>query len=345
MTSFSAYVHLPYCVRRCPYCDFNTYAVRSIPEDRYIAALAAEIAAAAQAPSWNGRSIGTVFFGGGTPSLFSPASLGKVLTALDQSFGLTSDAEVTMEANPGTLEGSAAERLRGWRERGINRLSLGVQSFNEKHLATLGRLHGRREVFDAVQAARDAGFENLSIDLIFAVPGQTRDEWRSDLNHALELATDHVSAYGLTYEPGTPMTGLRNAGRITPVLEDCELEMLDDACEVLGGAGLERYEISNFARPGKRSRHNLAYWLRDDYLGLGAGAHGFADEREPSPTGGGLRYANRRFPEIYMGALGGKHAETNEVLDRRDAISETVLLGLRLIEGIDLDRFRRRFGA
>jgi oxygen-independent coproporphyrinogen-3 oxidase len=341
MPPFSAYVHLPYCLRRCPYCDFNTYAVRSVPEERYVAALVSEIDAAAGDPVWKERPVGTVFFGGGTPSLFSPESLGRVLEALDRRFGIEAGAEITMEANPGTLEGSAAARLAGWRAAGINRLSLGVQSFNERHLATLGRLHGRREVFEAVAAARKAGFENLSVDLIFAVPGQTRAEWREDLAAAVSLETDHISAYGLTYEEGTPMTGLRDAGRVIAMPEDDELDMLEDACTLLAAAGLARYEISNFARPGRESRHNLNYWLRGDYLGLGAGAHGFADD--PTALGGGTRYANQRFPEIYMSAGPGRHAAGRETLERSDAIAETVLLGLRLAEGISFDAFRRRF--
>lgn len=345
MPGFSAYIHLPYCVRRCPYCDFNTYAVRNIPEDRYIAAVQQEIEASRELGAWKGRSVDTVFFGGGTPSLFSPKSFALILETLEHCFGIAEDAEISMEANPGTLEGSAYERLQGWREAGLNRLSLGVQSFHDKQLATLGRLHNSSDVVDAISAARQAGFENVSLDLIFAVPGQTREQWRDDLAQALDLGTDHISAYGLTFEPGTPMTGLRDAGRVRPAPEELELSMLEDSCRLLGDAGFERYEISNFAKPGKPSRHNLAYWLRDDYLGLGAGAHGFCDDRSgQAGASGGQRYANRRFPEIYMSSKPGQHADSRETLSRGDAIGETVLLGMRLLAGLDTDRFEARFG-
>lgn len=340
MTPFSAYVHLPYCVRRCPYCDFNTYAVNSIPEQSYTEALLAEIESASRNPLWQDRSITTIFFGGGTPSLFGPESFSRLIDAFRQHFGIDADAEVTMEANPGSLEGSAAERLEGWRQAGINRLSFGAQSFNARHLETLGRLHSADDTRAALKTARAAGFNNLSLDLIFAVPGQTLAEWRQDLEQALELETDHISAYGLTYEAGTPMTGLRDAGRIQPADDDLEVEMLEAARQVLETAGYQRYEISNFARSGRESRHNLAYWLRQDYLGLGAGAHGFADTQA-----GGHRYANVRLPQFYMNRAGNDPADSREEIDHDAAMRETMLLGLRLDRGVDCAKFEARFGT
>jgi oxygen-independent coproporphyrinogen-3 oxidase len=339
LSSFSAYIHLPYCIRRCPYCDFNTYAVNSVPEEAYTNALVAEIEGAAKRDHWRGRSIDTIFFGGGTPSLFGPASFARLIDTFRERFGIDANAEITMEANPGSLEGSAAERLNGWREAGINRLSFGAQSFNAKHLETLGRLHSADDTEAALKAARHAGFENLSLDLIFGVPGQTLDEWREDLERALTLGTDHVSAYGLTYEVGTPMTGLRDAGRIIPADEDLEVAMLEAARDALEGAGYHRYEISNFAREGRESRHNLAYWLRHDYLGLGAGAHGFCD----TPSGG-HRYANVRLPQFYMNRAANDPADSREDVDLDAAMREVVLLGLRLDRGIDGNTFEARFG-
>lgn len=274
--SFSVYLHLPYCAKRCPYCDFNTYVVHQIPEDRYVETLLREVGHSATLAEWSGRRVATVFFGGGTPSLFSPASIGRLLGAIDDAWGIEADPEITMEANPGTLEGSAEARLADFRAAGLTRLSFGVQSFHPKHLATLGRIHSGGEAVAAIGAAHRAGFENVSCDLIFGVPGQTLEEWKDDVARAIELGTEHVSAYGLTYEEGTPMTGMKKAGMITAADEDTELAMFRHAREAFGEAGLAQYEISNYSRPGRESRHNLAYWTWGDYLGLGAGAHGFA---------------------------------------------------------------------
>ena len=353
---FSVYLHLPYCAKRCPYCDFNTYVVHQIPEDRYVDSLLREVAHAASLAEWSGRRVATVFFGGGTPSLFSPASIGRLLGAIDDAWGIEADPEITMEANPGTLEGSAEERLADFRAAGLTRLSFGVQSFNPKHLATLGRIHSGDEAVNAIAAAGRAGFENVSCDLIFGVPGQTLDEWKADVARAIELGTGHVSAYGLTYEEGTPMTGMKKAGMITAADEDTELAMFRHAREAFAAAGLAQYEISNYARPGRESRHNLAYWTWGDYLGLGAGAHGFAasgqsgdgmptsDQSDGEPSWG-RRYANIRLPELYMSAGPGRWHATEESLTREMAMAEYLLVRLRLARGIDEAEFERRFGA
>lgn len=350
---FSVYLHLPYCAKRCPYCDFNTYVVHQIPEDRYVETLLREVAHAASLAEWSGRRVATVFFGGGTPSLFSPASIGRLLSAIDDAWGIEADPEITMEANPGTLEGSAEERLADFRAAGLTRLSFGVQSFNPKHLATLGRIHSGDEAVNAIAAAGRAGFENVSCDLIFGVPGQTLDEWKADVARAIELGTGHVSAYGLTYEEGTPMTGMKKAGMITAADEDTELAMFRHAREAFAAAGLAQYEISNYARPGRESRHNLAYWTWGDYLGLGAGAHGFAasgrsgdgTEQAASEPSWGRRYANIRLPELYMSAGPGRWHATEESLTREMAMAEYLMVRLRLARGIDEAEFERRFGA
>lgn len=345
---FSLYVHLPYCVRRCPYCDFNTYAVERVPEARYVETLEREVTFAAAQPQWQGRRISTVFFGGGTPSLFSPASLGSLLETFDRLFGIEFDAELTMEANPGSFEGSAAERLLGFRRAGLNRISIGAQTFDQRHLTTLGRIHSPHDTVAAVDAARAAGFDNLSCDLIAAIPGQTLQEWRDDLERVVALGPEHVSAYSLTYEEGTPLTGMKKAGLIQPAEEDLELEMFRAAHLNLTAAGFEHYEISNFARPGRASRHNLAYWTWRDYLALGAGAHGFAGGPPHQASPGacwGRRYANHRLPETYMSAKDGAWHATEESLTREMAIAEYLLVGLRLLEGISRSRFAALFGV
>ncbi|HYB98178.1 MAG TPA: radical SAM family heme chaperone HemW [Candidatus Limnocylindrales bacterium] len=343
--SFSIYVHLPYCVRKCPYCDFNTYAVARFPEERYVAALRREAEHASDDPCWSGRRVATVFFGGGTPSLFSPQSLGSLLEDFDRMWGLEADAEITMEANPGSFEGSAAARLGGFRACGIDRISFGAQSFEPRHLMTLGRIHSPQDTVDAVAAARQAGFQNLSCDLIFAIPGQTVADWAADLRRLVELGPDHVSAYNLTYEDGTPMTGLKKAGLLVPAEEETELEMFRLARCELAAAGYAQYEVSNFARPRRQARHNLAYWTWRDYLGLGAGAHGFAAGDGRGHRDWGRRYANKRIPEAYMSAGRGCWHASAEELTRDMAVAEYLMVGLRLSCGIDEDDLRQRFGV
>ncbi|MFN2425392.1 MAG: radical SAM family heme chaperone HemW [Candidatus Binatia bacterium] len=357
---FSVYVHLPYCAKRCPYCDFNTYVVHSIPEERYVAALVREAAFAASTETWSGRRVSTVFFGGGTPSLFSPPSVARILQTFDRLWGMAPDPEITLEANPGSLEGGGEEKLRGFRAAGLTRLSFGAQSFNAKHLATLGRIHSAKETRGAFEAARRAGFDNVSCDLIYGVPGQTLAEWEADLDTAIDLGTEHVSAYCLTYEDGTPMTGMKKAGLVTAADDETELAMFRRARELFAAAGLRHYEVSNYARPGRESRHNLAYWTWRDYLGLGAGAHGFAAaERKAAapPDAGsdvaagnaaaawGRRYANIRLPELYMSASEGKWHASEEALSREMAMAEYLMVGLRLADGVDSHEFDRLFGT
>jgi len=292
--------------------------------------------------------VSTVFFGGGTPSLFSPAALAGLIEKTAELFGLKADAEITMEANPGSLEGAARSKLAEFRGAGINRLSIGGQSFHDSHLKTLGRIHSAAETEQALHAAHAAGFDSISCDLIFAVPDQTLEEWHSDLEHLIALKPNHISAYNLTYEPGTPMTGLRDVGRVHPADEDLELAMFESTINILADAGFEQYEISNYAREGHQCRHNLAYWRWRDYLGLGAGAHGFFKHPSGSQDDAGnqtaaTRYANHRIPEIYMGAHEGKWASSNERIDKTQAIAEFLLVHLRVIQGFARSEFRRLF--
>jgi oxygen-independent coproporphyrinogen-3 oxidase len=336
-TSFALYVHVPWCRRVCPYCDFNVYARRRPPEEAYSAALVAELAARAGTEPWAGRRVRSVYLGGGTPSLFSPAAVGRILEAAAAVFGLVPGAEVTIEANPGTVD---RWRLAGYRAVGVNRLSLGAQSFNPAALRTLGRDHVPADTAAAVAAARAAGFANVSLDLIYAVPGTTLADWESDLARAVALGPEHISAYSLTYEEGTPLEAWRARGRVRPVDEESEAAMAEAAVATLAAAGYERYEISSWARPGFASRHNTSYWDGTDYLGVGAGAHSFA--AHPLP---GRRWVNVRAPAPWQAAVmaGGSGIAQEERLTPAQARGEFVLAGLRRIAGIDLVEFERRF--
>lgn len=335
--AFALYVHFPWCRHVCPYCDFNVYALARPPEAGFVATLAAELQYWAQHEHWQGRPVRSVYLGGGTPSMFSAAGLGTVLTTIDVAFGIAPDAEITLEANPGTL---TAATLVDLRQAGVNRLSIGAQSFHPQLLRTLGRDHGPDDTRAAVAGARAAGFTNLSLDLIFAVPGQTLDDWRADLHAALALAPDHVSAYCLTYEHGTPFHAWRASGRIVAAPDDDEAAMLDLLVRDLAGAGLERYEISSWARPGFGSRHNQQYWDGSDYLGIGPGAHSFC--RQPAP---GVRFANERLPDAYRAAVErkGTAVAVADHLTAAQARADFVITGLRRIAGVDAVEFLARF--
>jgi oxygen-independent coproporphyrinogen-3 oxidase len=336
---FSLYVHLPWCRHVCPYCDFNVYAAAVPPEREYVAGLVGELTASARREPWTGRRAKTAYLGGGTPTLLSPAAIASLLEGAARAFGLVDGAEVTLEANPGTV---SRERLAGYRVAGVNRLSLGAQSFHPRHLRTLGRDHGPEDVARAVDGARAAGFANLSLDLIFGVPGETPAEWERDLAATIALGPEHVSTYALTYEPGTPFHAWRASGRLRAVDEDGEADMAEAAVALLGAGGYERYEISSFARPGFASRHNLSYWDGSEYLGLGAGAHSFS--RHPAP---GRRWVNERLPARYLAAVHatGSAVSGEERLTEAQARAEFCFTGLRQVAGVDTATFRRRFGV
>lgn len=338
MGAFSLYVHIPYCRAKCPYCDFNSYAAERWPETRYAAALCSELRHYAQSAPWAAGEVQTVFFGGGTPSLFAPSSIEQVLRTVSGLWSIAADAELTLEANPGTV---SPETLRGYRAAGINRISFGVQSFWPHHLQVLGRIHSGADAVAAVDWARAAGFDNVNVDLIFALPQQTPAEWESDLERAVTLQPDHVSAYNLTYEEGTPFHKLRSQGVLRQLPEEIEVAMLTRTQEVLGAAGFEQYEISNYARPGHECRHNLNYWQSGDYLGIGAGAHSYA-------AGGewGSRWSNEKIPNRYIEAVErhGQATCASEALSERQARGEFVFLGLRCRAGVSAAAFHQRFG-
>jgi oxygen-independent coproporphyrinogen III oxidase len=334
---FSLYVHIPYCQVKCPYCDFNSYAATSWPEDAYAQALIDELHHRIAEPPFAGAAVATIFFGGGTPSLFQPATIGRLLDAVAGACSFAPDIEITLEANPGTVE---RERLAGFRSAGVGRLSFGVQSFQPDLLATLGRVHDADDARAAIRAARAAGFSDLNLDLIFAVPGESRAAWEADVTEVLTWAPEHVSAYNLTYEAGTPFHTLRARGTLQPLDDEDELWMYQHVRTALGAAGYEQYEISNFARPGHQARHNQSYWRGVDYLGLGAGAHSYAHV-----PGWGRRWSNERIPERYIQAVAqGDAAVSSETLSFDIAAAEYVFLGLRESAGIDPARFADRFG-
>jgi oxygen-independent coproporphyrinogen-3 oxidase len=321
------YIHIPWCVRKCPYCDFNSHERRGeLPEADYIDALFRDVEAAL--PRIWGRRIVSVFIGGGTPSLFSPQSIDALLAGVRARMTLEPDAEITLEANPGTVE---AARFRGFRSAGVNRISIGVQSFDERMLAALGRIHGRDEACRAIEAAL-AAFDNVNVDLMYALPSQSAEMARADLEQALGFGVPHISAYQLTIEPNTVFWSR------PPKLpeHDAAADMQLAIEETLAGAGYEHYEISAFARRGRRCRHNLNYWQFGDYLGIGAGAHGklsFPDRI--------TRHARAKQPDAYMRA----DARTEErAVPAHELPFEFMLNALRLVEGFDVPLFAERTG-
>ena len=327
------YVHVPFCLRKCPYCDFNSHQRRGeLPEADYLAAIRGELAR--RAPLAGGRPARSVFFGGGTPSLLSPAFFATVLEELDRTLGLAADCEVSLEANPGASE---AERFGGFRAAGINRLSIGIQSLDDDTLARIGRVHDAAEARRAVAAAREAGFANLNLDLMFGLPGQSPGDAAADLDALLALDPEHVALYQLTLEPGTAFGGRPPAGLPDPdTLADTE----DGLRERLAAAGFAHYEVSNHARPGFQCRHNRNYWEFGDYLGLGAGAHGKVTTPE-----GIRRTRNVSGPDGYMRRAATGDPTTEEgLLGPEEVRAELALNALRLHEGVSMDLARERTG-
>ncbi|MCX5477799.1 radical SAM family heme chaperone HemW [Kaistia geumhonensis] len=329
---FGVYVHWPFCASKCPYCDFNSHVRREgVDQVRFAAALVAELkqTAARIGP----RRVDSIFLGGGTPSLMDPATVGTVLDAVASVWTLAPDAEITMEANPSSVE---AERFRGYRAAGVNRVSLGVQALNDADLRALGRLHSADEALAAVEIAR-ATFPRLSFDLIYARPGQTPALWEAELRAALARASDHLSLYQLTIEPGTMFEKLYEAGKLQIPDEDVAAELFAVTQAVCDEAGRPAYEISNHAAPGAECRHNLVYWRYGEYAGIGPGAHGrlIVDGRRHAT-------ATAREPEKWLSRVEswGDGVDTDDVLTPEESADEMLLMGLRLVEGIDLRRYR-----
>lgn len=333
---FGVYIHWPFCLSKCPYCDFNSHVRHgSIDEDRFLRAYAAEIAAtAARIP---GRTVSTIFFGGGTPSLMQPATVATLLDTVARHWPVASDVEVTLEANPTSVE---ATRFRGFRAAGVNRVSLGVQALDDTALKALGRLHTAQEALDAVAIAR-AAFERYSFDLIYARPGQSPQAWREELGRAIAEAAEHLSLYQLTIEPETPFAALHRAGKLVIPDDDAARTLYDLTQEVCDVAGLPVYEISNHARPGAECRHNLVYWRYHEYAGIGPGAHGRLDH-----DGRRLATATEKRPEAWLMRVEslGHGLTVDEPLGRAEQGDEYLLMGLRLAEGIDPQRYEQLAG-
>ena len=333
---FGIYVHWPFCLAKCPYCDFNSHVRSSIDEARWRRALVGQVAAAArQVP---GRRVDTIFFGGGTPSLMPPETVAAVIAAVKDGWPQAGDVEITLEANPTSVE---AGRFRGFRDAGVNRVSMGIQALDEGDLRRLGRLHSVAEAIRAYEIARET-FERVSFDLIYARQGQTLDQWRAELGRALALAVDHLSLYQLTIEDGTRFGDMHARGRLRGLPDaDLAADMFAVTQETCDAAGMGGYEISNHARPGAESRHNLIYWRYGDYAGIGPGAHGRL-------TVGGRRWAieSPRSPEAWLAAAEGDAAEITirSEVEPEDQGAEMLMMGLRLREGVDLGRYARLTG-
>jgi putative oxygen-independent coproporphyrinogen III oxidase len=329
--AFGVYLHWPFCLSKCPYCDFNSHVRHAaVDEARYVRAFAAEIAATAQRVP--GRTVSTIFFGGGTPSLMQPSTVGAILDEIGKHWTVSPDVEVTLEANPTSVE---ATRFRGYRTAGVNRVSLGVQALDDASLKQLGRLHTAQEALAAVAIARSI-FDRYSFDLIYARPRQTPAEWTAELRRAIDEAAEHLSLYQLTIEPDTPFFALRQSGKLVVPDDDTARALYDATQDVCAAAGLPAYEISNHARPGAECRHNLVYWRGHEYAGIGPGAHGRLNVGEAR-----VATETERRPELWLMRVEalGHGLITNEALTPNEQADEYLLMGLRLAEGIDLARY------
>lgn len=327
----SLYVHVPWCVRKCPYCDFNSHEFQSLPEQAYLDALLRDFDL--EHPYAQGRALQTIFIGGGTPSVMSGEFYEQLIKALQQRIDFAPEIEITMEANPGTTE---AGRFTAYRKAGINRLSLGVQSFNTQHLARLGRIHSGHEAVRAFQDARNAGFENINLDLMHGLPEQTADDARADLEQALSLGPEHLSWYQLTIEPNT---AFYSSPPPLPV-DDVLWRIQEDGQALLASSGYQQYEISAYSRSDKQARHNLNYWQFGDYLAIGAGAHGKITFQEDDRI---VRYRKTRMPDHYLKDM--LHYRVGEsAIARQDLPFEFMMNVLRLNAGVSEDLFTRRTG-
>lgn len=320
------YVHIPFCAAKCSYCDFYSLAHREDKMDDYCAALTAHLREVA--PRMEGQQVDTVYFGGGTPSYLGPKRLAALLKTIRKSYDLTADAEITLEANPDSA--GDVKALKMLRKAGFNRLSLGAQAMDDDMLRAIGRIHTAAQVQEAVSAARAAGFQNISMDLIYGLPGQTMEHWQQTLEDAIALGTDHISAYGLKVEEGTPLWQRRDSADLPD--DEAQADMYLWAVEALGLAGYQQYEISNFARPGRESRHNLRYWRMAPYAGFGPGAHS---------DFGNVRFAYERDLDGYL-AGEMRLSEREEILPRERCM-EYIMLSLRTAEGISRTTVERTY--
>jgi len=332
MNTLGLYLHIPYCLHKCGYCDFNSHKINSEEMESYVTALLREMEHYAKGPAGD-RQIATIFLGGGTPTTLPVHLLEDILQNIRSRFSVSDDCEITFEANPATVSLAPLERMR---TAGYNRISIGVQSFHEPELKLLDRIHSEEEIHMTVEKARKAGFDNLSLDLMFALPGQTMASWQDNLAQALTKNPEHLSTYNLTIEPETAFHTLQSKGKLTLPPDDFQLEFYKKSIQTLTGAGYQHYEISNFCKPGKQCQHNLIYWNNGDTLGLGAGASSYL---------GGSRFKNYNLPSRYIQEVetAGTAVEFSEQLEPSRAMGETLMLGLRLREGMAIPPFEERF--
>ncbi len=334
--SFGIYVHWPFCLSKCPYCDFNSHVHERVDHEAFAKAYLKEINYIADMTK--GRTVETVFFGGGTPSLMKPETVQMILDAVKSHWDVSPDWEVTLEANPTSSE---AEKFKAFKAAGVNRLSLGIQSLRSEDLKFLGRTHDTEQAREAIQMAAD-NFDRFSFDLIYARPQQTVEAWKEELREALQIAAGHISLYQLTIEKNTPFFIQHARGEFKIPAEELAADFYDATEEIMKASGFETYEVSNYARPGQQSRHNLIYWRYGDYAGIGPGAHGRL-------TLGGKKYATRthRAPDIWLQrveANGHSHHEF-ELIEPVQRLQEAVMMGLRLEEGVPLSRLQSEYGG
>lgn len=331
------YLHIPYCIKKCSYCAFN-----SLPSDgvskQYLQALYKEIDWTSSLFNLKESPVDTLYFGGGTPSLLTPGEVESLLTRIGSSYKLAEDAEITLELNPTAQD---EINIDGYRKAGVNRLSIGIQSFDEQNLIFLGRLHSAKEAELSFIRAREAGFDNISIDLICGLPGQKKNNVISDLERALNLRPEHISLYLLSIENGTPLYSAVQEGIFSPLVDEMQGEIYQNASEYLQINGYTKYEISNYAKDGFQSKHNMRYWRGEDYVGLGAGAHSLI-----SDIGWGMRYWNVKPPDEYIKTINSAMLplEELEILTRRDAIRESILTSLRTSTGLSEEIIKKKFG-
>lgn len=327
----SLYIHIPWCVRKCPYCDFNSHEKNTFDEIQYINTLKNDLNNESQ---WRqGRKLHSIFFGGGTPSLFSASAIGDILDHAEKTIGFESDIEITLEANPGTFE---QEKFSGFYQAGINRLSIGIQSFNQQHLETLGRIHNSDEAKHAIHIARKAGFDNINLDLMHGLPKQSIDNAIEDLQTAIDLSPQHISWYQLTIEPNTPFY------RQPPTLpvEDILADIQHQGSQLLAQHGFEQYEVSAFSQANQMSKHNMNYWQFGDYIGIGAGAHGKLSDIHNQQI---IRRHKTRLPEHYLQDLEHPHYK-EQIIDNDQLALEFMMNALRLVKGVPRSYFEQRTG-
>ena len=322
----SLYIHIPFCVRKCLYCDFPSFSGMDGMFEDYVRRLCREMGEAA--PAFHGIGVKSVFFGGGTPSILPPALMGRIMDKIMSAYDVNSDAEISMEANPGTLD---AAKLREYKSMYFNRLSMGLQAWQDRLLERLGRIHRVGEFEDNFLQARDSGFKNINVDLMFSLPGQTLDDWQETLEKVIRLDPEHISAYSLIIEEGTPFFDMYEKGQITETDENTDRRMYYLAKEMLSDKGFRQYEISNFAKEGFECRHNITYWRTEEYRGFGLGAHSYVD---------GTRFHNSADMKEYM--AGGGRLDM-EKLTPEEMQEEFMFMGLRMNEGISKEEFLKRF--